>query len=257
MDRVNKLGFLLLHGFGGSRFEMSFLAEKIKNMGFENISLPVLPGHEKDLSAFKKTKFSDWAHRAEEEFLNFFHNDLKVIIIGLSMGGSIGMYLAQRYPVAGLITIASPVYLYKLFPFEGSSIFLPFISILRFIKPVIKLPPPPETSREIAPYKGYEGFYALNPLYSFIRALKNIRYNLPLISCPILVLHSPQDRTVPVSNAWEIITKVRSDIRKMELMPIREQITSRHVLTTHKETKSKVENAIMTFITFLIDNKLV
>ncbi len=257
MEQIDKVAFLLLHGFGGSRFEMSFLAEKIGELGFKNISLPVLPGHEKDISVFKKTRFSHWAQRAEEEFLTFFHNDLKVIIIGLSMGGSIGMYLAQRYPVAGLVTIASPVYLYKIFPFEGCSFLLPFISILRFIKPIVKLPPQPASSKEIAPYKGYEGHCALGPLYSFIKALKNIRYNLPLISCPILVLHSPQDKIVPVNNAWEIITKVRSEIRKMELTPIREQITSRHVLTTHKETKDKVERSILDFITYLIHNKLI
>lgn len=254
MDNKNNIGFLLLHGFGGSRFEMSFLKEKIEKIGYKNISLPLLPGHEADVSEFKKTRFSHWAEKAEKEFLNFFHNNINVVIIGLSMGGSIGMYLAERYPVAALITIASPVYLYRLFPFEGSSIFLPFVSILRFIKPVVKVKKPSTTSNEIAPYKGYEGFYALNPLYSFIKALKNIRYNLPLISCPILVLHSPQDKTVPVSNAWEIITKVRSDIRKLELLPIREQITSRHVLTTHKETKDKVEKSIISFINYLTEN---
>ncbi len=168
------------------------------------------------------------------------------------MGGSIGMYLAQRYPVAGLVTIASPVYLYKLFPFEGASKLLPLIGILRFIKPVVKTPKSSEESKEIAPFGGYEGFYALNPLYSFIKALKNIRYNLPLISCPILVLHSPQDISVPVSNAWEIITKVRSEIRKLELLPIMEQITTRHLLTTHKETKDKVKRAVLNFIDELI-----
>ena len=244
----DKYGFLVLHGFGGSPFEVEPIVEELKLFGVKNIRCPILPGHCDSLSSLKKTRFKDWAYAAEKEFLNLFHNGFKTIIIGLSMGGSIGMYLSQRYPVAGLVTIASPVYLYRLFPFEGASKLLPLISILRFIKPVVKTPKPPEEAKEIAPYKGYEGFYALHPLYSFIKALKNIRYNLPLISCPILVLHSPQDIVVPVSNAWEIILKVRSEVRKLELFPIIEQITTRHLLTTHRETKAKVKKAIISFL---------
>ena len=248
MDNKEKLSFLVLHGFGGSPFEIEPVVNMLKENGFNNILCPTLPGHCEDIDAFKKTGFKDWALEAEKSFLALFHKGLKPIVIGLSMGGSIGMYLAQRYPVPALITIASPVYLYKFFPFEGPSKLLPLIGILRFIIPVVKVPKATKEAREIAPFKGYDGFFALNPLYSFIKALKNIRYNLPLISCPILVLHSPHDIVVPVSNAWEIITKVRSDIRKLELYPIMEQITTRHILTTHKETKEKVKKSILSFI---------
>ena len=248
MDNKEKLSFLVLHGFGGSPFEVEPVVDVLRENGFKNIVCPTLPGHCEDINAFKKTRFKDWALEAEKNYLELFHKGLRPIVIGLSMGGSIGMYLAQRYPVSALITIASPVYLYKLFPFEGPSKLLPLIGILRFIKPVVKVPKATKEAREIAPFKGYDGFFALSPLYSFIKALKNIRYNLPLISCPILVLHSPQDISVPVSNAWEIITKVRSEVRKLELYPIMEQITTRHLLTTHKETKDKVKKSILSFI---------
>nr|ATZ76875.1 esterase/lipase [uncultured bacterium] len=251
MNEKEKIGFLLLHGFSGSPFEMEPVVNLLNHMGFKHIKCPVLPGHCEDITSFKKTRFKDWVLSSEKEFLDLFHMGLKIIVIGLSMGGSIGMYLAERYPVAGLVTIASPVYLYRLFPFEGPSKLLPLIGILRFIKPIVKT----QTSKEakkIAPFGGYDGVYPLHPLHSFIKGLKNIRYNLPLISCPLLVLHSPQDVSVPVSNAWEIITKVRSEIRKLELFPIMEQITSRHLLTTHIETKHRVKKAIASFLQEII-----
>ncbi len=248
MNEKEKIGFLVLHGFGGSPFEMEPIVDLLKSRGFKHIKCPVLPGHCKDLNAFKKTRFKDWSFAAEKEFLNMFHSGIKTIVIGLSMGGSIGMYLAERYPVSALITIASPIYLYRLFPFEGTSKLLPLIGIVRFLIPVVKTKKTPKEAREIAPFGGYDGFYPLNSLYSFIKALKNIRYNLPLISCPLMVMHSPQDVSVPVSNAWEIITKVRSDVRRLELFPIMEHITSRHLLTTHRETKDRVKKSIISFL---------
>ncbi len=253
MNLMDRFGFLVLHGFGGSPFEVEPVVQCLQEVGAKNIECPTLPGHCEDLTSFKNTRFKDWAQAAERRFLDLFHRGLQVIIIGLSMGGSIGMYLAEQYPCAGLITISSPVYLYRLFPFEGASKLLPLVCFVRFIVPVVKTNRTIPEANKIAPHKGYEGFYALHPLYSLIKALKNIRKNLPRISCPMLILHSPQDISVPVSNAWEIMLNVRSNIRRLELLPIMERITTRHLLTTHIETRDRVEESIKIFLGEIIN----
>lgn len=68
MDNKEKLSFLVLHGFGGSPFEVEPLVNMLKEDGFKNIICPTLPGHCKDIDAFKKTGFKDWALEAKKGF---------------------------------------------------------------------------------------------------------------------------------------------------------------------------------------------
>jgi len=146
-----------------------------------------------------------------------------------------------------VVTIASPIYLYRLFPWEGAHILLPFVGILRHICPVIRTSSSSQEASEIAPFGGYEGFYALNPLYSLIKGLREIKKGLHRITAPILIIHSPQDRSVPVSNAWGIAKGVNSKRRTIELLQIKERITTGHILTTHRETSPWVKRYIVKF----------
>jgi carboxylesterase len=100
----------------------------------------------------------------------------------------------------------------------------------------------------IAPHAGYEGFQALHPLHSLIKGLRPVYRNLHRITAPLLVLHSPQDQTVPVDNAWHILRGVSSKARRMELLPITEEHTSRHQLITHQETRERVQKAVLGFV---------
>ncbi len=240
-------GFLLIHGFTGSPFEMRPIEKALKEKGFSNIRCPVLPGHCESLIAFEKTRFKDWLRGAEEEFKELSSKCDRIILVGLSMGGSLCLWLAQHFKVSALITISAPIYLYRLFPWEGTSVFLPFIGFLRFVYPVVKTRKVPEKAKKIAPFGGYEGFYALHPLYSLIQGLKEVKKGLAKITAPILVLHSPQDKSVPVSNAWNILLGVNSSLRRLQLLPIQETITTRHLLTTHIETREWVKKYILDF----------
>ncbi len=69
MNQREKFGFLVLHGFGGSPFEVDPIVRSLKDMGFKNIICPILPGHCEDISSFKKTRFKEWALEAEKKFL--------------------------------------------------------------------------------------------------------------------------------------------------------------------------------------------
>lgn len=56
MNQREKFGFLVLHGFGGSPFEVDPIVRSLKDMGFKNIICPILPGHCEDISSFKKNE---------------------------------------------------------------------------------------------------------------------------------------------------------------------------------------------------------
>lgn len=245
---------LLLHGYGGSPFELEPLEAVLTNAGYtvENLCLP---GHCQTREAFCNSRFSDWARAAESACMGLLRQEKKVVAIGLSMGGSLSLYLAQRYPLAGVVAISTPVFLYKLFPWRGSSRILPLVPLLRHVKPVIPAAVGPPEAKKIAPTRGYEGFHALAPLSSLLKGLRAVRRDLERVKAPLLVLHSPQDVTAPVENSWEIMMRTRSAKKFLSLLPIRETITSRHVLTTHQETKEAVQQAVLCFLNSLTNEQ--
>lgn len=238
---------LLLHGFGGTPFEMAPLEEGLAARS-ATTSTPCLPGHATHLEDFVQTRFAHWLQEARTRYLQLVEQGRPVVVIGLSMGGTLGLRLAQEFPVAGLVTIAAPVYLYTLLPWRGSSPLLPLVPLLRHVRPVVNVPKPSPESNRIAPHKGYEGFQALQPLSSLLSGLRSVRQSLGKVTAPLLVLHSPQDLTVPVENSWEIISRVNSRQRWLQLMTIQERVTTRHLLTTHEETSSQVVQAVIDFV---------
>jgi carboxylesterase len=243
---------LLIHGYGGSPFELQPVAAVLQEQGFE-VECPLLPGHGRNLQAFRKSRYQHWFRAVEQSYISLFNRGKKVFVIGLSMGGTLGLQLAEKYPLAGLTLISAPVFLYRLFPWRGSSPLLPFVPALRFFKPVLTVPPPSQESNQIAPHNGYEGFQALHPLNSFLRGLRIVRRDLGRIKVPLLVIQCPQDQTVPPENGWEILRRVQSRRRRLELVPIHEQVTSKHVLTTHLETKARVRSLVLEHLTGLVN----
>jgi carboxylesterase len=237
---------MLLHGYGGSPFEMGYLGERLAGQGWA-VDRPVLPGHGTSVREFARTRFADWAEAVRTRYDELAGRYDRVFVAGLSMGGSLGLWLARQRDLPGLATVAAPVYVYRFFPYETPDWRLPLIPALRWVRPVWRTGPPDPRSREIAPWQGYEGVQLLHPLHSLLQGLREVRSGLAEICAPLLVLHSPGDRTAPVGNAWEIMGSVGSPVRRMELLPIRERITGHHLLTTHMETRERVADAVVSF----------
>ena len=67
-----------------------------------------------------------------------------------------------------------------------------------------------------------------------MRGLAGLRCRLREVAVPLLVLHCATDRSVDVRNAFEIRRLVGSAMVQLELLDIREAITSHHMLPTHR-----------------------
>ncbi|MFO7595514.1 MAG: alpha/beta fold hydrolase [Desulfocurvibacter africanus] len=238
---------LLLHGFTGEPFEMEPLLEHLLARGI-HAEAPLLPGHGKGVAAFAASSFSEWAEASEQAYLELRARFAAVAVVGLSMGGSLALRIGQRHQPAGIVTMAAPVYIYRWFPPEVCDWRLPLVGMLRRVTPMVKTRPPSPESRAIAPWQGIGEVMCLEQLHSLMQGLKPIRRDLGAVRAPLLVLHAPGDRIVPVGNAWEIVRRVGSSRRRLEFLPIQERITSRHVLTTHRETRAQVCELVEEFV---------
>lgn len=237
---------LLLHGFGGGPFEMTPLARALAGAG-NPVLTPTLPGHDESIEAFARTRWSDWLQAARTHYERLAAEYGRVVLVGQSMGGSLALRLAQTYEPVGVVLLSTPVFLYSFHPWAMRSPLMPFLGLLRKLRPLWKTGPGNPRSREIAPWRGYEGAVPLESLHSFNVGLRQVRRDLPKVRAPLLVVHAKGDRNVSVANAWEIVRRSRSVLGRMELMQLRERVTSHHLLSTHVEAREIVSRFCLEF----------
>ena len=246
---------LLIHGYGGSPFEVEGLARALETAGLATRA-PTLPGHADGHAGFAETRFSDWLAHAEKELADLQKQYARVMILGFSMGGALALNLACRYPVVGVITLSTPVFVFTIFPWPLASLRFYANSGVSLIRrrmgqamgqAPVRMTENGETSRDIAPWKGYLGPLHFCQLLSMRKGCAATRALLPRLTVPILVLHDAGDELVYSGNAWEIIRRVSSRDATLVLTRIQETVSRRHMITTHRETEGLVTETVLRF----------
>jgi alpha-beta hydrolase superfamily lysophospholipase len=102
---------ILLHGFGGSPYDLRPLAELLAARGFRAV-VPAVPGQTSTSFAYRRGRFSpadysDW-------LLNLIREEAALsgeppMLVGFSMGGALAAIAAAEYPV-GKLVLMSPYF---------------------------------------------------------------------------------------------------------------------------------------------------
>jgi len=195
----NKVGCLVIHGFGGGIYEVEPLAEYLINKGFE-VSCPCLKGHTGNRQDMRKATYEDWISSAEEELLKLKEKVDEIAVIGFSMGGLIGINLACKYDIKALATINTPIYYWNL-----KRIFLNLIEDIK--------------NRKADNLQRYMRARRNSPIPAMYNFLMLLNYTKPLlcnVKCNILITQAKDDDTVR--------------IRSVEYL-------SKHVFSEHVEIK--------------------
>ena len=237
---------LCIHGFGGEPFEMLDLAGALEALGCA-VRTPLLPGHGTTPEDWDRTGFSDYAGAVEREYDELAAAHGRVMVCGLSMGGTLTLHLARVRRPACVAVLAAPVFLYRFWPPEATDWRLPLVGLLKRIRPLWPTGASNPESRRIAPWRGYEGVTSLCALHSFLKGMREERLGLGRIEAPLLAVQARGDRTVPDSNARVIVDGVSSSVKKLIYLDITETITGHHVITTHIETKGRVRELVSGF----------
>ena len=227
-------GALVLHGFTGNPNSMRGVAEALAAAGFA-VELPRLPGHGTTIEDMLPTRFDDWSAAAEDALGRLrarLPEGGKVVVTGLSMGGTLTLWLATRHPdLAGIALVNAlaerPGDLRQLVDdavTEGTEIF-----------PGIGSDIADPDSKESA----YEGT-PLRALQSLLDAVERLQPDLASITCPTLLLTSPQDHVVPPSNSDHIAASVSGPVERITLE------RSYHVATLDYD-KALIEERVVDF----------
>jgi carboxylesterase len=88
---------------------MRGLAQAFAAAGFA-VELPRLPGHGTTVDDMLTTTWADWSWCAERAFDELAARCDRVVVAGLSMGGSLAVWLAAHHPeIAGVVAVNAAV----------------------------------------------------------------------------------------------------------------------------------------------------
>lgn len=204
------IGVLLLHGFTGSPKSMKPWGEFLASHGY-TVRVPRLPGHGTKWQDMNITTWQDWYAEADRAFREISSRCEQVFVMGLSMGGSLTLRLAEMKgdAISGIVLVNPAVHS------ERPD---------RFALPIIKhvIGSFPGISNDIAKPDQDEGAYDRIPLkaaHSLTHLWAAVKADITAVTQPLLLFRSSVDHVVEASNAAWILSHVASsDVREVVLM---------------------------------------
>lgn len=185
------VGVLLCHGFTGTTQSIRPWAEQLAAAGL-TVLAPRLPGHGTTWQDMNTTRFADWYTELERSFDDLRGRCRSVFVMGLSMGGTLALRLAELRAahVAGLVVVNA-----SLGSDRRDVKLAPALSRVLASRPGLGSDIKKEGVTELA--------YPRTPLKAFAslqRAWPVVCADLHRVTCPVLVYRSRVDHVVePVS----------------------------------------------------------
>ncbi len=199
------VGVLVVHGFTGCPQSMRPWAEHLAAAGY-TVSLPRLPGHGTRWEDLQLTRWPDWYGEVDNAFTALASRCDQVFVMGLSMGGTLSLRLAEERPaeVSGLVLV-NPSIMMK----DPRLIVMPILRRIMATQPGIasdiKKPGVTELAYEKVPL---QAFASLIELWSRVRA------DLDRITAPILMFRSTTDHVVQPINGETLRKEVHSPLEE-------------------------------------------
>lgn len=206
--RAGAVGFLLVHGFTSSPFEMRGLGRYLADRGI-TAAAPLLAGHGTSPHDLHGTAWRDWYASVSEALDEMLAHCEQVYVAGISLGGALALYTAARrgQDLAGVVAMSTPIYLPKglSVALKGLNRSVPFLNkLFRDIQDPI--------ARE--QHIGYK-MSSVAALASLIEFLGPVRSSLPQVKVPTLVVYARHDHVVPPLSAHYIYSRLGTPDKKM------------------------------------------
>ncbi len=224
-------GALVVHGFTGSPQSIRGLAESLAGAGF-TVELPRLPGHGTAVEDMLTTGWADWSSHVEETYRDLASRCDKVVVTGLSMGGTLTLWLAVRHPeIAGIV------------PINGAA--EPAAEMNELIGGMIEAGETtmPAIGGDIAKEGVDEIAYERTPLQGLIglgQAIDDLQPQLGSITMPALIINSVEDHVVAPSSSDHLASSLGGPVERLVLED------SYHVATLDHDAE-KINEATIAF----------
>jgi carboxylesterase len=226
----NHIGVLVCHGFTGTTQSMRYLGEQLNGAGFTVIG-PRLKGHGTSPAAMAKTTAQDWIDSVEEALVELRKSCTHIFMTGLSMGGTLTLYMAAKHanfilgviPINGVVHMDNP-------DMAGIAFDRAMPATVSGIGSDVKDPSAKELAYAEVPVS------VVQQVYSLAAVTRDL---LSKIQCPVMVMQSREDHVVKPANGPLIVSAVGS--KSVELLWLED---SYHVATIDNDKQLIAQRAI-------------
>ena len=206
---TNGCGAIVLHGFTGNPHSMRGLATAFAAAGFA-VEMPLLPGHGTAVEDMLPTRFDHWSAHVEATYQRLAPTVDKVVVAGLSMGGTLTAWLAIQHPeIAAIVTINGAL---EPLNAEFRVLLQGMVDAGETLIPGI--------GSDIADPDSTETAYSETPLASLLSlaaAGDELDALIASITCPALVMTSPQDHVVVPTAGPYFAARVSGPVETLSL----------------------------------------
>ena len=233
----DRRGALVLHGFTGNPQSMRGLAVALADAGF-TVEMPLLPGHGTAVEDMLDTRWKDWSHAAEQAYVELAARTDSVVVVGLSMGGSLSVWLAEHHVEIAALSLVNPL----LTP--------PDADTLTFIQAMIDAGDTvaPGIGSDIALEGAVESAYPGLPLQaalSLFEGVSEVESLLGQVACPVLLFTSTQDHVVDPKSSALLMEEAKGPVEQVVLE------RSYHVATLDYD-KDEIETRTVEFLSAVL-----
>jgi carboxylesterase len=223
------VGALLVHGFTGSPQSMREWGEYLAKNGL-TVRGPRLPGHGTRWQEMNQTRWSDWYGEAERGLRELQKTCGTVFVMGLSMGGTLTLRLAEEHPEIAGIVLVNPSVLTENKAARILPLLKAVIQSLKAISNDIKAPGVTELAYDRTPLRAAA---SLAELWRLVLA------DLRKVTQPTLLLRSAEDHIVEPSNARELLARIGATDVEEVVLP-----DSYHVATLDNDKMTIFERSL-------------
>ncbi|SER27003.1 alpha/beta hydrolase [Piscibacillus halophilus] len=222
----NNIGILVSHGFTGTTQSMRPLGVALAEEGY-TVCGPRLKGHGTHYEDMEKTTYQDWIQSIEEGYQWLKERCDTIFMAGLSMGGTLTLYMAENYPeLKGIALINAAIEIPTMEEVKQPQ----DIRFLDSIGSDIKKPDVKELAYEKTPVQSIK---------EILKFMEEVKANIAKVNAPALILVSDEDHVVPPDNSQLIYEKINSDDKK--LVPLK---NSYHVATLDNDLQLIIDEVL-------------
>lgn len=207
IEGTNQKAVLLCHTLGGDPSDMKGLAKVLNKAGY-TVSSPLYPGHGGSFDDMVATEITEWYDTVAAEFDRLKETYSSVYVVGMSIGGTFTVKLAEEKDVAGIATVNAPVI--------GFDLYTDLFQYTRAEK----------DKEKIKRYRDHRYVY-----FKFVVALGQTE-NLKKITCPVFVLQGSMDQS-----RYKTSSMMLMDYASSEVTQRKDYAQSRHLLLLESDRK--------------------
>ncbi|MBN1260800.1 MAG: alpha/beta fold hydrolase [Anaerolineae bacterium] len=203
----SRTGVLVSHGFTGTTQSMRYLGETLAHKGGFTVIGPRLAGHGTAPEDMAASTAEDWIRSVEAAMRTLQEQCDRIFITGLSMGGTLTLYMAGRYPQVfqGAIPINAAIFLHS--PDMAGLAFMENApAVVPGVGSDIKKPGIVELAYPMMPVP------AIRQIYGLMGVTHDL---LARITCPTLVFQSRDDHVVNPQNAPFIMEHLGTEDKRL------------------------------------------